>query len=136
MTDIYTKAKRSAIMSKVKNKRTQPEDRVAGLLDELAVDYERNVRTLPGQPDFVVGAKDTVVFVNGCFWHGHANCKRAKLPDTNSAFWRNKIATNKRRDRRNARLLRREGWHIITVWQCRLRRPKSVQSRLRRILGS
>ncbi|MFC1635977.1 very short patch repair endonuclease [Planctomycetota bacterium] len=130
--DIYSKSKRSEIMSRVRNRRTAPEDKVASILRELGIKYRRNVKTLPGQPDFVVKSRKTVIFVNGCFWHGHPNCKRAKLPDSNKAFWENKIATNKRRDRRTAVKLRKEGWHIITVWQCRLRKPAVVLSRLKR----
>ena len=130
MADIFSKSKRSEIMSRVKNRRTVPEDQVARLLRDLGVKYRRNVKTLPGQPDFVIRSKKLVIFVNGCFWHGHPNCNRAKRPDSNRAFWDKKIATNKRRDRRNARKLRKEGWHIITVWQCRLRKPDKVLARL------
>lgn len=132
MTDVYSKAKRSEIMSRVKNKRTQPEDQVAAMLEELGIKYDRNEKRLPGQPDFVIRQKKTLIFVNGCFWHGHANCKRAKLPSSNAAFWREKIRTNKRRDRRNARLLRGDGWHVMTVWQCRLRKSSRVLDRLRK----
>ena len=133
MVDIYSKSKRSEIMSRVRNLRTAPEDSVASLLRELGIKYRRNVKTLPGQPDFVVRSKKTVIFVNGCFWHGHPNCNRAKLPDSNKAFWE-KIATNKRRDRRTAVKLRKEGWHIITIWQCRLRRAKQVEKRFQQVL--
>ncbi len=134
MTDIYSKAKRSEIMSRVKNRRTEPEDKVAALLRELGVKYRRNVKTLPGQPDFVVRSEKTVIFVNGCFWHGHPNCNRAKLPASNRAFWERKITTNKKRDRRNARQLRKQGWHVIAIWQCRLRNMERVSRRLKREL--
>jgi len=134
MTDVYTKAKRSEIMSRVRNKRTSPEDSVAALLRQLGIRYRRNVRTLPGQPDFSIRSRDTVIFVNGCFWHGHLNCKRAKLPATNVEFWKNKIATNQRRDRRVRRQLRQRGWHVITIWQCRLRSLEQVTRRLERLL--
>ncbi len=136
MTDIYSKAKRSEIMSRVKNRRTGPEDKVAALLRELGLKYRRNVGALPSQPDFVVRSKKTVIFVNGCFWHGHLNCNRAKLPDTNRDFWEKKITTNKRRDCRNARKLRGEGWRVINVWQCRLRKCEQVRERLARLLGN
>jgi len=132
VVDIFSKSKRSEIMSRVKNRRTAPEDQVATLLRNLCVKYRRNVKTLPGQPDFVIRSKKLVIFVNGCFWHGHLNCNRAKRPDSNRAFWEKKITTNKRRDVRNARKLRKEGWHIITVWQCRLRKPSAVSNRLKK----
>jgi DNA mismatch endonuclease (patch repair protein) len=130
VADVYTKSKRSEIMSRVKNKRTSAEETVATLLRELGVKYRRNDRTLPGQPDFVIRPHKLAIFVNGCFWHGHANCPRAKLPQTNAAFWAKKIETNKRRDRRARRQLRAMGWHTLTIWQCRLRKPESVRKRL------
>ena len=136
MVDVYTKAKRSEIMSHVKNRRTAPEEKVVGLLRKLRVRYRRNVKSLPGQPDFVVSSAKTVIFVHGCFWHGHADCKRAKLPETNKAFWKRKIAQNKRRDARTARFLRKRGWHVMTIWQCRLRNPDHVLSRLKKMLNS
>lgn len=135
VTDVYSKAKRSNIMSRVKNKRTTPEEAVAELLRQLGIRYRRNVRRLPGQPDFAIKSAKTAVFVNGCFWHGHTNCKRAGLPSTNCEFWKQKIATNKKRDRRSVSRLRKMGWRIVTVWQCRLRRPDQVRRRLARVLG-
>lgn len=136
MADIYSKAKRSEIMAKVRTRRTAPEESVASLLRRLRVRYRRNVGSLPGAPDFVVSTKKVAVFVHGCFWHGHSNCKRAKLPSTNTEFWTKKISGNIRRDRRNERLLRKEGWRVVTIWQCRLRKPESVSRRLGRFLLS
>ncbi len=135
MTDVYTKAKRSEIMSRVRNRRTTPEEQVASLLRKLGIRYRRNVKSLPGQPDFVVKSARTAIFVNGCFWHGHANCNRAKLPQTNTDFWVSKIARNKKRDARTTRQLRRQGWHVLTVWQCHLRRLEGVKERLRRVIA-
>jgi DNA mismatch endonuclease Vsr len=79
MTDIYSKGKRSEIMSHVKNRGTQPEEKFADLLRTLRVRYRRNVKSLPGEPDFVVSSVKTIIFVHGCFWHNHKNCNRAKL---------------------------------------------------------
>lgn len=121
-------------MSRVRNKRTSPEESVATLLRHLGVKYQRNDKTLPGKPDFAVRSAEVAIFVNGCFWHGHTNCTRAKLPDTNVEFWRSKIATNKRRDRRAARKLRQSGWRFLTIWQCALRNPDRVRARLARVL--
>lgn len=134
MTDVYTKSKRSEIMSCVKNKGTQAENAVAAMLDELGVSYERNDKTLPGHPDFVVRSAKAVLFVNGCFWHGHTNCGRARLPDSNIEFWTAKIRKNKARDGRNARLLRKDGWAVITVWQCGLRKRERLKQRLKKLL--
>ena len=134
MGDIYSKTKRSEIMSRVKTHRTAPEEKVAKLLKELGIKYRRNVKTLIGQPDFVVDSAKTVIFVNGCFWHGHPNCGRAKLPATNRDFWEVKINKNRKRDVRIGRLLRRESWRVITVWQCKLRHPERVRARLKNLL--
>jgi DNA mismatch endonuclease (patch repair protein) len=132
VVDVYSKSKRSEIMSRVKNRRTVPEDKVATLLKKLGIRYRRNVKTLAGQPDFVIKSKNTVIFVNGCFWHGHSQCNRAKLPESNKVFWEKKISANKRRDRRNALILRKNGWHIMTIWQCRMRKPENVLKRFKR----
>ncbi|MHC4574088.1 MAG: very short patch repair endonuclease [Planctomycetota bacterium] len=134
MADIYTKEKRSEIMSRVKNRRTAPEDEVARLLRRLGVRYRRNVKSLAGMPDFVFSSASAVIFVHGCFWHNHSNCNRAKLPKTNKPFWKRKIESNKRRDRRIARSLRQQGWHVFTIWQCSLRQPEKVLRRLKTVL--
>jgi len=133
MADIYSKAKRSEIMSRVKNRKTGPEETVAALLRKLGVRYRRNVKSLPGRPDFAVASKNVALFVHGCFWHGHNNCKRAKLPDSNREFWAAKIGKNKRRDAKVARRLRKAGWHVWTIWQCRLRGSEQVRRRLSKL---
>lgn len=135
MIDIYDERKRRVIMASIRSKRTGPEERVAELLRQLGVRYRRNVKGLAGTPDFVVGKQRVVIFVHGCFWHGHEGCPRATIPATNTEFWQVKITGNKRRDRRIARELRREGWHVITVWECKLKKMKSVQKRLARFVS-
>jgi len=135
MADVYNKSKRSEIMSHVRSRNTSAENEVAGLLRKLKVRVKRNVSSMPGRPDFVVSSAKTVIFVHGCFWHNHRNCKRATLPKTNRKFWKRKIEGNRRRDANVARLLRKEGWHVVTVWQCTLRSKDRVRNRLRRILG-
>jgi DNA mismatch endonuclease (patch repair protein) len=135
VADIYSKHKRSRIMSRIKGKGSKPEEAVAAILRSLGVSYRRNVKSLPGKPDFVIRKKGTVIFVHGCFWHRHPNCKRATMPATRPEFWRAKLSANVRRDRRQARWLRKAGWRVITVWQCRLRRPDVVRNRLAGLLG-
>ena len=135
MADIYDKAKRSEIMSCVKHARTAPEETVAILLKKLGIKYLRNVKSLPGQPDFVIKSAKTAIFVHGCFWHNHTNCKLARRPKTNKTFWGKKAEDNRKRDRRKERLLRKEGWHVMTIWQCRLKKPYQVTDRLKRMLA-
>lgn len=135
MVDIYDKVKRSEIMSAVRQSRTEPEEKVKSLLKVLKIRYRRNVKKLPGSPDFVIPSAKTVIFVHGCFWHAHPNCKLARRPKTNNKFWTNKAVDNKRRDLRKNRLLRKEGWHIITIWQCRLRKTDQILKRLKRLLS-
>jgi len=132
--DVYSKSKRSEIMSNIRTKRSSPENIVAFLLRQLKIKYRRNVKSLPGKPDFVVPSAKTVIFVHGCFWHNHPNCGRAKLPRTNRAFWKKKVEGNRRRDSRNTRLLRKDGWHVVTVWQCNLRNQERVLKRLERMI--
>lgn len=134
MVDIYNKSKRSEIMACVKHARTVPEEKVAGLLKKLGIKYRRNVESLTGQPDFVIKSARTVIFVHGCFWHAHNNCKLARRPRTNKAFWVRKAIDNKRRDQRKNRLLRKQGWHILTIWQCSLRQPDKISRRIEKAL--
>jgi DNA mismatch endonuclease (patch repair protein) len=133
MADIYNKAKRSEIMSCVKHTRTAPEEKVASLLRKLKIKYSRNAKSLPGSPDFAVKSAKTVIFVHGCFWHGHSNCKLARRPKTNKKFWEQKVVDNRKRDRRKERLLRKQGWHVMTIWQCRLKKPEQIEKRLLRL---
>ncbi len=134
MADIYDRVKRSQIMSCVKHTRTAPEEKIASLLRKLKIRYSRNAKSLPGSPDFVVKSAKTVIFVHGCFWHGHSNCKLARRPKTNKKFWEQKVVDNRKRDRRKERLLRKQGWHVMTIWQCKLRNIELVVNRLKRIL--
>jgi len=134
MADIYSKGKRSEVMSCVKHTRTAPEEKVAGLLRRIKVKYRLNMKSLPGSPDFVVKSAKTVIFVHGCFWHGHPNCKLARRPKTNGKFWEQKVVDNRKRDRRKECLLRKQGWHVMTIWQCKLRNIELVVNRLKRML--
>jgi DNA mismatch endonuclease (patch repair protein) len=134
VADVYSKEKRSEIMSRVRNKRTSAEEEVSLMLRNLGVRFRRNVKSLPGEPDLVVFSAKAVIFVHGCFWHNHSGCKRAKLPKSNQAFWIRKIESNRKRDQRVARQLRNEGWRVINVWQCRLRDKEKVMRFLNRML--
>ena len=101
MSDIFSQTKRSDIMSKISSKDTKPEILVRKFLFSKGFRYRINVKTLPGKPDIVLPKYKTIIFVNGCFWHGH-NCKKGKLPSSNTDFWKEKISNNKSRDAKNS----------------------------------
>ena len=117
MSDIFSSQKRSDIMSKISGKNTKPEILVRKFLFSKGFRYRINVKTLPGKPDIVLPKYKTVIFINGCFWHGH-NCKKGKLPSSNIDFWKGKISNNKSRDDKNSDLLVKLGWKVIIIWQC------------------
>lgn len=132
MTDIYSKNKRSRIMSKISGKETKYEILVRKFLFEKGFRYRKNDKRLPGKPDIVLPKYKTIIFTHGCFWHGH-HCKAAKLPETNKEFWENKINYNIERDKNNQLVLRKLGWKIIIIWQCELKNKKMITEKLKEI---
>jgi len=118
--DIHTKDQRSYNMSRIRSQETQPEIIVRKYLFSQGFRYRKNVRNLPGKPDIVLPKYRTVIFVNGCFWHGHEGCSKFVRPKTNAEFWSNKILANKERDKRSYTLLDKLGWKVIIVWECQL----------------
>lgn len=120
-------------MSKVPQKGTKPEYIVRKFLFSNGLRYRVNVKKLPGSPDIVLSKYKIVIFVHGCFWHGHS-CKYAALPTTNYAFWYNKIEKNKERDTIKNSLLEEMGWNVIIVWQCELKNTASREQRLKNLL--
>ena len=110
MPDIFSKSKRSDIMSKISGKETKPEILVRKYLFAHGFRYRKNVKKLPGKPDIVLPKYKTIIFVNGCFWHGHENCKKSALPTTNTEFWKEKISANVIRDKKS--LLNCIAWGI------------------------
>lgn len=132
MTDVFSKPKRSQIMARIKGKHTSPEVRLVTLLIQMGFKPERHRRDLPGSPDVILSRGKIVMFVNGCFWHGHKNCPRARLPATNILFWKTKIAKNMKRDKSQKRQLRRMGWSVLTFWTCKPLTPTALISRLNR----
>ena len=124
-TDIFTPAKRSQIMKAVRTSATHPEIVVHDLLTGLGYRYQKNVAKLPGKPDVVIGRERKAIFINGCFWHGHEDCKKGcTRPKANRSFWQSKISANIARDRRTTAELRKIGWSVLTVWECQLNDPK------------
>lgn len=121
MADIFSKAKRSEIMSKISGKETKPEILVRKFLFSQGFRYRKNDKRLAGKPDIVLPKYKTVIFVHGCFWHHHENCSKSAYPKTNRDFWKNKIQGNVERDKLNQMKLKELGWKVIVVWQCQIK---------------
>jgi DNA mismatch endonuclease (patch repair protein) len=122
-------------MANVKGRNTSPERLVRLCLRRLRCRYRSNVETIDGTPDIVLTGRKKLIFVNGCFWHGHAGCGRATRPQTNRAFWKRKIEGNIRRDARLFRKLRKAGWSVLVVWQCQTKDATRLERRLSRFIG-
>lgn len=116
-----TPEQRHRCMSRIRGRDTKPEMAVRRWLWHQGYRYRLCVKSLPGRPDIVMRKWKTVIFVNGCFWHGH-DCMGNKRPSTNTAFWQEKIERNRARDLRNRTLLQAAGWHVIVIWECQLKK--------------
>lgn len=134
MVDTLTKGKRSWLMSRVRGSNTAPEKQVERFLRRCGVRFRRHDRKLPGTPDIVVPQKQVAIFVNGCFWHGHAGCGLARIPSTRRKFWSEKIQANRKRDRRVRRALESMGWTVLTVWGCRAKSTADLSAALGSVL--
>ena len=119
--DVHDKKTRRYNMTRIKGKNTKPEEQVRKYLFAKGFRYRKNYSVLPGTPDIVLPKYKTVIFVNGCFWHGHKGCRYFVIPKTNTEFWVNKIETNIQRDHNKARQLEELGWRVIVVWECNLK---------------
>ena len=122
MADVHTPEQRSYNMSRIRGKNTKPEELVRKFLFAQGFRYRKTDARFPGKPDIVLPKYKTVIFINGCFWHGHEGCKYFVWPKSNEQFWRNKIEGNISRDQRNAMLLRDSGWEVIVIWECQLKK--------------
>lgn len=120
MVDRVSSVRRSWIMSRVKSRNTYPEVFVRSVLCRAGYRYRLHKKNIPGSPDIVMKSRGRIVFVNGCFWHGH-DCHETRLPKSNRKFWRDKIKRNKARDIRNLTECRQLGWSCLVVWECALR---------------
>jgi len=128
-----TSAQVSARMAKVRSKDTEPEQLLSRFLIGQGFKFSTNVSSLPGRPDIVFADQKVVVFVNGCFWHGHVGCRRATIPQRNREIWAAKIQANVQRDSRVSRTLRNAGWSVLKIWECQ-RSENELQKFLRRLL--
>jgi DNA mismatch endonuclease (patch repair protein) len=124
--DHLTKEKRSWNMSQIRSKETKPEIIFRKLIHREGFRYRLYVQNLPGKPDLVLKKYKTVVFIHGCFWHGHKDCRRASKPKTHKKYWYAKIEGNIARDKENKKKLRKAGWKVFTVWECKLKNLKTV----------
>lgn len=121
MADNHSKEVRSRNMSRIRSTDNKPEEIVRKFLFAQGFRYRKNDKKLPGKPDIVLPKYRTVIFVNGCFWHKH-DCPRFVWPSSNQDYWRPKILGNVERDKKNADQLRSQGWNVIVVWECELKK--------------
>lgn len=128
MADVHDKATRSYNMSRIKAKNTKPEMLVRKFLHAQGFRYTLHNNKLPGKPDIVLAKHKTIIFIHGCFWHGHKDCKYFVVPKTRTEWWLTKINTNIANDSKTRKALKKAGWRIINLWECDLKPNKAVKS--------
>lgn len=137
MADRWDKATRSRTMSKIRSRDTKPELTVRSMLHKAGYRFRLHRKDLPGCPDIVLSKYQTVIFVHGCFWHQHKACAGGHIPKSRKGYWKPKLARNVERDRKHQRNLRRLGWHVITLWECQIKKhPDRTFQRASRFLLS
>ncbi|MGV3589874.1 MAG: very short patch repair endonuclease [Adhaeribacter sp.] len=124
MTDNHTPEVRSYNMSRIRSKDTKPEMLVRKFLHAKGFRYRLHVNALPGKPDLVLKKHKTVIFINGCFWHGHQGCRYFVIPKSRTEFWINKINRNVQRENKATQQLKSLNWHVLTIWECELKKDK------------
>ncbi|RYZ84836.1 MAG: DNA mismatch endonuclease Vsr [Proteobacteria bacterium] len=124
MADVHDKATRSFNMSRIKSKDTKPEMIVRRFLHSQGFRYRLHVKDLPGKPDIVLPKYKTVIFVHGCFWHGHEGCRYFVVPKTRTEWWLSKINRNRLNDAKKKHTLEVIGWNVVTIWECHLKGDK------------
>ena len=130
-----TPEQRSRCMAAIRGKDTKPEILVRKFLFSKGLRYRLNNRKLPGSPDIVLKKYKTVIFVDGCFWHGHEGCKYFRLPKSNTSFWETKITRNIERDKETTQALTALGWKVIRIWECELRNKSNREAALNKLLN-
>lgn len=128
--DVFSREKRSQIMSRISGKNTKPELIVRSMLHSMGYRFRLHRSDLPGKPDITLPKHKKIIFVHGCFWHGHKDCQRAKQPTTNKKFWHEKLAKNIERDTLNMQNIRALGWDILVVWTCEVKDLNQLKNRL------
>lgn len=135
MTDVYDKAKRSAVMARVNSKDTTPERTVRRVLTRLGARYRLHRRDLPGHPDIVLPGRRLAIFVHGCFWHSHDCARGSRVPKNNRDYWLAKVGRNVARDARAIAALEADGWRVEVVWECDLKDEVALTARLSALLA-
>ena len=135
MADVHSKEIRSYNMSQIKGRNTKPEMLVRKFLHAQGFRYKLHDKTLPGKPDIVLPKYKTVIFIHGCFWHGHKDCKYYIVPKTRTEWWLQKINGNIANDDKALKALKKDGWKIITIWECELKRDK-LENTLKKVIRS
>lgn len=130
MADTHSKEVRSKNMSHIRSTNSKPEEMVRKYLFSKGLRYRKNVRSLPGCPDIVLPKYKTVIFVNGCFWHKH-DCGRFVWPSSNEEYWHRKISRNIERDAENQKLLTEQGWRVLIIWECQLKKKVAAENLLK-----
>jgi DNA mismatch endonuclease, patch repair protein len=133
MADVHTTEQRRYNMQQIRSTNTKPEMVVRKFLHANGFRYSLHNKKLTGKPDIVLRKYKTIIFINGCFWHGHANCKYFVIPKTRTKWWTDKIFANKTKDEKVVKALRKDGWKVITVWECKLK-PAKIEKALTNIL--
>ncbi|HMK27641.1 MAG TPA: DNA mismatch endonuclease Vsr [Chitinophagaceae bacterium] len=133
MTDIFTKKKRSRVMSKVARADTPYEILVRKFLFSKGFRFRKNYKALPGSPDIALPKYKFVIFIHGCFWHLHT-CSAGRIPASNKAFWTEKLTNNKKRDQEKNKQLKKMGWRVIEIWECDLKTENQRMKTLNKLL--
>lgn len=128
MTDVHNRKTRSYNMSRIRSKNTKPELLVRKFLFSHGYRYRLHSKFLPGKPDISLSKYSTVIFIHGCFWHGHKGCKYFVIPKTRTDWWLNKIKRNRQLDQKNSKILKKQGWKVITIFECKLKKQEISKS--------
>ena len=124
---------RSSIMSKIRSKNTKPEMIARSYLYKKGYRYRLNVKNLPGKPDIVIRKYNSVIFVNGCFWHQHKNCKTSNMPKSNTDYWKPKLEGNVKRDKKNIKELKSMDFNVFVIWECQLKNTEQLDVIIKKI---
>ena len=128
--DRISKEKRSWNMSRIKGKNTRPERIVRSMIHEMGFRFRLHSKELPGKPDIVLKKHKTVIFVHGCFWHRHRNCRKSTVPKTNTETWIAKFRENQKRDALNEKKISELGWRLIKIWECETENTNALRKRI------